>query len=457
MVSASVFASADKGLLKRFVDSFLPRDAIVPVSAEDSSCEPLVKVGDMVEEGQVVARGRHSCVHSPVPGVVVDMCEGQFGDGKRGGALKIRLGGRFAFVGRKRHEREWFNLSPSEILSSLVDFGVVNTFFACEPLSLSVGRSGEGKVLAVRLFDSDPSVCADSFLAGNFAQRVVEGAAAIARAASSSAVAFLYDRSDSAARRAFEPLSDSSSDAWADLSVLIPGVPFASVAVDARKYPSGTARNLAFDIRSASKSISKRFGDSAAAFSTASESDLFVDPQTAISAYDALSSGVPVMSRFVHVTGDSVNAAAVVRAKIGTPISSLVEQCGGLKRRISRIIVNGRILGHSVGSLDVPVTKMMKSVEFVPDGAVRPRHPTPCVRCGACRRVCPMGLWPGNVYRVFNMVSSGEIELDGGNGAVLASALACVDCSLCNSVCPSRLPLSQTVAMAKIGSWEGLR
>ena len=72
MVSASNFYSEDKGLFSRSLNSFLPSTAIVPIEEEKSQIpvEPVVSVGDVVAEGQIVAVGGGVNVHSPVPGTV---------------------------------------------------------------------------------------------------------------------------------------------------------------------------------------------------------------------------------------------------------------------------------------------------------------------------------------------------------------------------------------------------
>jgi electron transport complex protein RnfC len=59
----------------------------------------------------------------------------------------------------------------------------------------------------------------------------------------------------------------------------------------------------------------------------------------------------------------------------------------------------------------------------------------PCVRCGACLEVCPDGLQPALLLR---FVRAGELE-----SAAAQGLFDCSECSRCDPVCPSRIPLLQ--------------
>ena len=111
--------------------------------------------------------------------------------------------------------------------------------------------------------------------------------------------------------------------------------------------------------------------------------------------------------------------------------------------------MNGIVSGVCVGSLDVPVSKFVKSVEFIPSAEVCFQSVENCVRCGQCRKICPVNLWPGNIYRVFRNVEDDDIHDFDDSKTVIESARLCIECGLCNSVCPSRLPLKQMIALAK--------
>ncbi len=448
MVSASNFLSEDKGTFKSFVSGFLPAEAAIPVRAECGDTELCVDVGDSVEEGQVIARSGSFCVHSSIPGEVVQISSEQYADGKQGLSVRVRLKGSFKFVGKSKRQFDWRFLDSDSLCELFLENGVVNTFNGCVSLYSQV-KDSRAKILAVRLFDDDPSRVSESFVSETVYEKVVEGAAVIAKALGAGGVAFVYEKSNSAMKRIYGDFDVDGSETAERFSDLFKGVKVLSVPVDVKKYPSGTMRNIVSASKSAARSLSRKERDSYSLFSKFCLNDFFIDSQTAVGAFDAVVLRTPVMSRFVHVTGDSLNAAAILRVKIGTPLRQLVEQCGGLKKRLARIVVNGIVLGYSVGSLDIPVSKMVKSVEFIPENQTTEECTEMCIRCGSCRKVCPMRLWPGNIYRAFKLAEVGDSRNGGTEKAVLDSARLCIECGLCNSVCPSRLPLRQTIAFAK--------
>ena len=448
MIAASNFLSEDKGSFKSFISGFLPAEASIPVHAECASSQICVEVGDYVEEGQVIAKCDSCFVHSSLPGEVVQISSEEFGDGKQGLAVRVKLKGKFSFIGKSLRQYDWHFLGSSSILELFKDYGVVNTFKGCQSL-YSQAKGAAAKILAVRLFDDDPSRVCDSFVSESVSEKVIEGTAIIAKTLGVGGVAFVYERGSPAMKKLYGGLDGEFSESGESFSDSFEGLRVLTVPVDVKKYPSGTVRNIIAASKAAARAVSKKERDAYKIFSGFCLKDFFIDPQTAVSVFDAVVLRKPVMSRFVHVTGDALNAAAVLNLKIGTPLRQLVEQCGGLKKRLARIVVNGVVLGYSVGSLDIPVSKMMKSVEFMPECQATIESTEMCVRCGSCRKVCPARLWPGNIYRVYKLQEVGDSRNESSEKAVLDSSKLCIECGLCNSVCPSRIPLRQTIAFVK--------
>ena len=448
MISSSNFLSDDKGTFKSFANGFLPSVAVIPVQSECKNTSVLVEVGDAVSEGQVVAKSDSFVVHSSIPGKVIDISTEQLADGKQGTVVRIRLCGEFSFLGKPNVARDWRALDSSHLTELFRDYGIVNTFEKCAPLYSQV-KSSKAKVLFVRLFDDDPSRVSESFIAEKSSEKVIEGSAILARTMGVSGVVFAYEKNVAAIRKIYELLDEKSSDLYGRFSPLFDDIKIMTVPVDSKKYPSGTMKNLISAAKVNARSFSKKMPEYAAVFSKTSLKDMFVDSQTVESIYDAVVFRRPVMNRFVHVTGEALNAAAILNVKIGTTLRQLVEQCGGLKKRLAKIVINGTVLGYSVGSIDIPVMKMVKSVEFIPDYQSSDEHTEVCVRCGLCRKICPAHLWPGNIYRATKLAQRGESQDSEYEKAVIDSAHLCIDCGLCNSVCPSRIPIRQTIDFAK--------
>ena len=436
MVSASDFVSADKDLLSVPVNAFLPRLATVPLCEDAPSLsEVLVEEGTRVREGDVIAKSREIFIHSPVPGIVRRIGRCQYSNGRQGPCAEIALDGAFTFLGRPSVTKSWQAYEASTVRFLLMEAGVVNTFARAVPVFGQLkGRAGLDSILVLRLFDCDPSLVTESFVAWKFLRQVLEGAGILARAFMARNLVIAYSGNERESLRA----GLDSLIAEERPHLFMPATEILTVAVDTKRYPAGTMHDIAAAVKRTYKSD---------VFSKLGKKDLFVDSTTALNAYNAVVLGKPVVSSLVHVTGDCLNAAAMLNVRIGTPLRSVAEQCGGFKRSLSKIIINGIISGRAVSSLDIPVGRAVKSVEFVPGGKPAFPQTKSCVRCGSCRKICPVCLWPGNLYRIAGLDDIGKASV--ADKDAYKSSLLCTDCGLCNSVCPSRIPLCQTISLLK--------
>lgn len=434
MVSASNFSSVDKDTLVSSVNGFLPNIAVIPLAEHDEVVEVLVSEGARVKEGEVIAKARGIHIHSSIPGIVRGIERRQYSNGKQGLCAIIALDGSFSFLGKKLPHQEWQQYERTTVEYLLKEAGIVNTFSKNVPIysQMKKIRTVSSNVLVLRLFDEDPSLITESFVARTFLPTVLEGAGVLARAFGAKACVIAYSEEEGIKSAIDAQLASGGNALFpAETEVF-------SVGLDTHKYPTGSMHDIVSAVKKTYKGeIFARLG----------RKDLFVDSTTALNAYNAIVLGKPVVSNFVHVTGDCLNAAALLNVREGTSLRSVVEQCGGFKRRLSKIIINGIVLGKAVSSLDIPVSRGVKSVEFVPCSQVSFQNTENCIRCGNCRKICPVHLWPGNLYRVARL-SRSEIVSEGDRGA-FQSAILCTECGLCNAVCPSRLPLSQTISLLK--------
>ena len=412
------------------VNAFLPQYALVPfnrLSQKRFKCA--VSVGDHVREGQIIAvplksdNGIDAAIHAPIPGKVMGVGRCCLPDGRLGLALKIKLEGSFTFLGKKMGRSDWKQLPPEDILRTFLTKGVVNTFDGT-PASLALQilkcKLPSSRFLVVRLFDEDPSRMTDTFVASRYEAQIMEGAAITARAMAADGIIFILPRKH-------VPLEHIGM--VKDFSTL-------SVEVDDRKYPTGFRENIVQQVRKFVRNSPNE------AFAGISRRCVFVDSGTLHAVYEAVVLGIPVMERFVHVTGSCLRSAGMFRVKIGTTIGMLAAQCGGFKSTPAKIIVNGMATGFAVNSLDMPVDKEVKAVAFVPADELRNQTVSECVRCGRCRRACPEGIFPDLL--AVSVLQGGSLDK-----GLASTALLCSGCSLCSSSCPSMLPLSQTIAIIR--------
>jgi electron transport complex protein RnfC len=163
---------------------------------------------------------------------------------------------------------------------------------------------------------------------------------------------------------------------------------------------------------------------------------------TAAAIADAIDFGKPLMERVVTVTG-RVARPGNYRVLLGTLVSDLIEVAGGLVGDIERVIAGGPMTGAALGTLDVPITKGTSGIVALgPEEAVRRiDDDQPCIRCARCAEGCPMALQP------YAIADRGYRRM--WKDAEEFHPIDCIECGVCNYVCPTKRPLLQLIRLAK--------
>ncbi len=395
--------------------SSLPNIAKVSLCQDKyTKLKSVVSLNDTVTEGQLLAIDENSLssVHSPVPGKVCAFETVTMPDGKPVECICIHLSGEFEFTGKKVELSNWQMFPPSQRIQKIAERGIINTFNLLKPenLALLVKQAKNNSVqnIFVRLFDEDMSYYTDGFISDNYFPEVVEGARLIADTIGAKNVIFFTPE-----KFVLPPDDISGIDKYKSIQTHF-------ISVKTRYYPAGTRHDL---LNLANKKISIQ-----------TDSGFFVDSTTLYSLYNALALRTPNIDRIIHVSGDVIKTNREMRVRIGTPVSSIIAECGGFTEEIEKVIINGLINGTAIADFNTPVTKYVKSIKVVSKRGFPVQKNNECIRCGNCSSVCPLKLHPENI--VFNIPSPKLLEL-------------CTNCGLCNAVCASRIPLSQIIKIMK--------
>lgn len=402
-------------------NAFLPKTVTIPLVQEKNViCKPCVNIGDIVTEGQVIATSNTAEIHSSIPGTISDIISIHCPNGKIEKAIVIKTQGSFSFLGKKINDESWENLTPSSIQRKLKDKGIINTFSTVHTVSLKKQINNiikkENKSLIVRLFDEDNTRISDSLMTKFYFSKVYEGAEILAKAISADGILFVCTKDE----HSKEYINDEKHN-------------IIFMNVKSKNYTAGFKKII---ISNFDKTIKKNCNFSI------SKDDLFIDSYTLIDIYNAVHFDQPVVSRSIHFSGNCIPVSTFLNVRLGFTLNDIVQQLGGFKKTPAEIIINGKRCGNAIKNLNVPITKYVKTIEFISKVNIYDDQVYSCVKCGNCRAKCPVGIAPDILYEYVS--KNAEISK-----SFRETASLCINCGICNSVCQARLPLSQVILMIK--------
>lgn len=162
--------------------------------------------------------------------------------------------------------------------------------------------------------------------------------------------------------------------------------------------------------------------------------------RTALAVGATLSSGRPVTHQIVTVAGD-VATPQSFWVPLGTPLSELIQEAGGLAGEPGKVMLGGPMMGWAQYDLSAPVTFATDGV-FVQSAANLAKYRNhPCIHCGRCVQVCPVNLVPSDLGKL--------CEFGQYDTAAERDLFHCIECGCCAYVCPAKRPLVQLMRLGK--------
>jgi electron transport complex protein RnfC len=150
-----------------------------------------------------------------------------------------------------------------------------------------------------------------------------------------------------------------------------------------------------------------------------------------------------LIERVVTITGPGIDKPGNYLVPLGTPLSYILGQLG-FRGPAGEIILGGPMMGSTVGSLEVPVTKAVSGILALHGEAQAHtvRKVYACISCGECLSACPMHLNPSRLGLL-------AAKREYATMAERFHLADCFECGCCTYVCPSNIPLVQQFRVAK--------
>ena len=155
---------------------------------------------------------------------------------------------------------------------------------------------------------------------------------------------------------------------------------------------------------------------------------------------DAVIDGKPLVERIVTVTG-AVRQPANLRLRIGTITEDIIGECGGFSGDVGKVIFGGAMTGMCAPNTSIPIAKATGGILVLDKQDAASVEEGPCLRCGKCVEVCPIGLHPLKIK-----IAADADRIDE------CKRLQVMDCTLCGScsfICPAHRWLTASFKVAK--------
>lgn len=404
----------------------LPKQAIVQLGQNlGAPSKPIVKRGDMVKTGQLIAKGEafiSANLHAPVSGKVVKIDDAPDASGYRRPAIIIQV-----------EEDEWevsidqsdvierqIKLDKEEIVERIKACGIVGLGGAAFPthVKLMIPEGKKAEYLLINGVECEPYLTSDHRIMLEKAEEVLIGTKILMKAMG--------------VNKAIIGIENNKPDAINHLNTLVSNYEGIVVQPLKVKYPQGGEKQLIKAVTNREVPSGKLPIEVGCVVSNVG---------TAFAVYEAVQKNKPLIERVVTITGKAVKKPSNFRVRIGTPVSDLIEAAQGMPDNTGKIINGGPMMGKALTNLDVPIVKGSSGILLMKKEESNRPQPKPCIRCSKCTVVCPMGLEP---YLLAKLAKLSEFEK-----AEQEQIMDCIECGSCQYTCPSHLPLLDYLRLGK--------
>ncbi len=414
----------------------VPQTVVIPLGQHiGAPATATVQKGDKVLVGDVIgtATGFVSAnIHSSVSGTVTSVDLALDGGNLRKPAVTIAVEGDEWNPSIDRSEtlvREC-TLEPKEIIARIAAAGVVGLGGATFPtqVKLSVPPGKTAEMLIINGVECEPYLTADYRLMLEHAEELLVGCQILMRALG--------------VAKCYIGIENNKPEAITHLKNLISANKYEGIEVVALKmqYPQGGEKQLI-------AAITKREVPSGAL--PIDVGAVVQNVGTTYAVYQAVQKNRPIVDRVVTVTGKSLSAPSNLLVRIGTPINTLIEACGGMPADTGKVINGGPMMGRAMANIDAPVTKGTSGVLLLNDKESVRKAEMPCIQCAKCVEACPMGLEPYLISKLSKLRLYDRLEKE--------RTADCIECGCCSFTCPSNLPLLDYIRLGKAETMKLIR
>ena len=410
-------------------DALIPSQLILPLSQHiGEPAEPVVKVGQQVKKGQVIAQcqgenctGLSVYLHAPTSGTIraIDSYPTPHPSGLNSPCIIIDTDGHDTWGERLPTFENYQDIDAEVLYQHIAKAGIVGLGGAGFPTHIKL-NSPVIDTLILNAAECEPYITCDDMLMREAATEIIAGTQMVRH--------ILGD-----VKRCIIAIEDNKPEAYDALNEHCEQHEHIELIKVPTLYPTGGERQLIKIL------IDQEIGRSEL---PAQHGIVVQNIATVYAIYHAIQHGTPLLSRTITVTGSAIAEPKNLHALLGTPMHALLNQCG-CKSEVQRLIMGGSMMGFSVPSADLPIVKTSNCLIASCEEDIETSYndPSPCIRCGSCMEACPINLLPQQMYWYTQSKEFKKVEQH--------NIFDCIECGCCAYVCPSHIPLVNYYRYAK--------
>jgi electron transport complex protein RnfC len=408
----------------------LPKQAVFPLSQHiGAPAKPVVAKGDKVKVGTMIAEAGgfvSAPIFSSVSGTVFKIDDAIDATGYRKPSIIIKVEGdeweptidRSDKLERMEDHPE---LTPEEIVERIKKAGVTGMGGAGFPtfIKLCPPPTAKAECVIINAVECEPYITADYRLMIEHADEILVGLDLLMKAVK--------------VDKGYIGIEDNKPAAIALFEEKTANKPNVEIVPLAKKYPQGGEKQLV-------DAVIRRQVPAPPAIPV-NVGAVVQNVGTAFAVYQAVMKNKPLFERYTTVTGKALAHPGNFLVRMGTPMSQLIDACGGLPEGDNKILAGGPMMGKALTSTEVPICKGTNSVTILTDADARRKEAQPCIRCAKCVSACPMGLEPYLLATCSSKHMWERVEAE--------DITSCIECGSCQFTCPAHRPLLDNIRLGK--------
>ena len=400
-------------------DIDIPAKVNIPLRQHiGAECAPTVKVGDKVYVGTLIGDSPafvSAPIHSSVSGVVEAVTEVLNIQNEKVKCISIASDGLMSpdpNICLPKID------SISDFISAVRASGIVGLGGAGFPTHVKLAYKDIDKVkkLYINLAECEPYITADNREAIENTDDIIDGILLVLKWTGIPQCSVVIEKNKPLAIRALKEAAKKHEN----ISVKVVGI----------KYPKGAEKVLVYEAGGPVIGRGKLPADCGAIV-------MNVTSVAAIARY--IRTGMPLIARRVTVDGDLVSSPVNVSVPLGTSIADIINFCNIDTKKLKMILSGGAMMGQCIIDPHMPITKTTNAVLCFSE--ITAKESSPCIRCGRCLSVCPMGLFPSDIEKAFDSRNAEALKK--------ANIDICMNCGCCSYACPAKRDLSNKNQLAK--------